>query len=1075
MAGSCCSTHSTAPVPPISCPFLPLYHSFHVLTCFFFAIFLFLVICLPFCSHRMPFVSPNICHPHASVCQCLDNVQSYVIFFSSSRRTPLLIAKSTGFLSSLILLLAGDINLNPGPTTTSTLTKSTTIQFASLNVCSISSVTDSLDKPTLLTEFIADENIEIFALSETWLSPDTLPSTLNSFTPSNYSLIHSPRPDGYGGVAYIFRSYLKATKVTLPTVTAFEALCIKCIIASKSYIFLQIYRPPSSSMPVFRTEFSTIMAKLILLQSELIITGDFNIHVDNPSDHAASTFLSLLDSYHLNQHVTFATTRYGHTLDLLITRSNSEIITSVEYTIPFISDHYTIHATLTVPMSARAPVVSKQIRALRSVDTTAFSHDILNSDLFSSTPTTLDTYLNLFNSTLSNLIDKHAPLKTVTCSSTKQKPFITPEIRAEKSIRSKLETIFRRTRLPSDLFNFKNQAHKLSKLITTARRSYFRSLISLNSNHPRKLWSAINSLLSRTIPTALPSTTSFSDLASKFLMFFDDKISKLCASFTDKSDFSHTKPPIPPPSLNNFSLASTEEVKEAILASSDSTCSLDIIPTSLLKSCLDALLTPITTLINLSLTEGSFPASFKHAIVKPLLKKYNLPLDDLSSYRPISNLNFISKILERIIHSRLSSHLSTFPSLAAFQSAYRPFHSTETALLRIQNDLLLAMNEQKVSALVLLDLSAAFDTIDHEILLSRLTSYFGITGSALTLIASYLSNRSQSVSVNSHDSSSSPIITGVPQGSVLGPLLFSLYTSPMSNLFNESSVSYHFYADDTQLYISFNASDSATNLPIISTLLDSVHAWLTSNRLTVNPSKTEYLLIGTRQQRSKVTSSSISFQSNNILPSASCRNLGVIFDSELSLKKHISTVCQTSYFQLRQLRQIRSVLDIKSAKLLANSLVSSRLDYCNSLYYGLPHCSLNRLQLVQNSLARLVLPSTKRYDHITPVLKKLHWLPISQRITYKIATITFKTLQNKQPSYLYSLLHWHTPSRFLRSKGQYLLEKPTIPHENGRRSFFYVAPSIWNSLSFTLRSSQTLQQFRSALKTYLFPKPKTPP
>jgi len=242
------------------------------------------------------------------------------------------------------------------------------------------------------------------------------------------------------------------------------------------------------------------------------------------------------------------------------------------------------------------------------------------------------------------------------------------------------------------------------------------------------------------------------------------------------------------------------------------------------------------------------------------------------------------------------------------------------------------------------------------------------------LLSSYLSNRTQAVSVNSCSTSPSPVLTGVPQGSVLGPLLFSLYASPISQILDNSPVRYHLYADDTQLYISFHPSDAAGSLAFISSILDSVHTWLTNNRLTVNPSKTEYLLIGTSQQRSKVTTPAISFCSDNLTPSMSCRNLGVILDSELSMKKHISSVCQTSYHQIRQLRQIRSSLDINSATILANSLVSSRLDYCNSLFYGLPDSSTSRLQRIQNCLARVILPYTKRFDHISPALKKLHWL-----------------------------------------------------------------------------------------------------
>ena len=232
------------------------------------------------------------------------------------------------------------------------------------------------------------------------------------------------------------------------------------------------------------------------------------------------------------------------------------------------------------------------------------------------------------------------------------------------------------------------------------------------------------------------------------------------------------------PLLSNFEPASLEEIRNFILYSTDSSCSLDVIPTRLLKSCINALVVSITQLINLSLSEGVFPTSFKHAVVSSLLKKQSLPKDDLSSYRPISNLNFISKMLEKVVCAHLCSHLKSFPSLSRFQSAYRKLHSTETALLQFQNDLCLAMNSQQVSALVLLDLSAAFDTIDHSILTNRLKTCYGISDSAFSLLSSYLSCRTQSVIIGQDCSSELPLLRGVPQGSVLGPLLFSLYTTP---------------------------------------------------------------------------------------------------------------------------------------------------------------------------------------------------------------------------------------------------------------------------------------------------------
>ena len=176
----------------------------------------------------------------------------------------------------------------------------------------------------------------------------------------------------------------------------------------------------------------------------------------------------------------------------------------------------------------------------------------------------------------------------------------------------------------------------------------------------------------------------------------------------------------------------------------------------------------------------------------------------------------------------------------------------------------------------------------------------------------------------------------------------------------DTSIQFHFYADDTQLYISFSSSDSCQSLTKLSTTLDLSHSWFCANRLAVNPSKIEYLLVGTNQQRSKITNSSVFFQNLSLTPTDSVRNLGVIFDSNMDLKKHISSICRSSFFQIRQLRQIRSSLDKNSTIILANSLVHSKIDYCNSLLFDLPDASIMRLQRVQNSLARVVCNSTKR-------------------------------------------------------------------------------------------------------------------
>ena len=240
---------------------------------------------------------------------------------------------------------------------------------------------------------------------------------------------------------------------------------------------------------------------------------------------------------------------------------------------------------------------------------------------------------------------------------------------------------------------------------------------------------------------------------------------------------------------------------------SNKSSQLDYAPTSLLKSCSDIFSILISHLANLSFTQATFPSKFKLALISPLLKKPGLSKSELSNFRPISNLNTIGKILERLALARLFPHISISPSFCPLQSPYRKFHSTETALLKLTNDIMESIHSGKITILTALDMSAAFDTLDHTTLLRRLEYTFGLSGFVISWIRSYLTDRSSFVKIDSSSSACSTILTGVPQGSVLGPLLFVLFISPVANVINPDRsetcnlVSFHQYADDTQLYI----------------------------------------------------------------------------------------------------------------------------------------------------------------------------------------------------------------------------------------------------------------------------------
>ena len=498
-------------------------------------------------------------------------------------------------------------------------------------------------------------------------------------------------------------------------------------------------------------------------------------------------------------------------------------------------------------------------------------------------------------------------------------------------------------------------------------------------------------------------------------------------------------------------------------------CSLDPIPASLLFDCLDEIVPCITMIMNASLSSGSVPSLFKHALVNPLLKKSTLDPEILKNYRPVSNLPFLSKVLERIVLTQLMTHLENHNLLERFQSAYRKGHSTETALLRVVNDLLGAADRGRVSILSLLDLSAAFDTIDHDILCNRLKDVFGCTGVVLAWFRSYLTDRTQSVIVNNTASAPSPLRYGVPQGSVLGPVLFTMYTQPLSSLIKTLSHSYHFFADDSQLYDSAPPADVPTLVDDMSGSISSVADWMRDNKLKMNDDKTELIAVGTRSKLAQTPALCMTISDHSVSFSSSVRNLGVHLDESLSMEVQVNILCRALNFHLRRIGKIRQYLTVESANKLAVSFILSRLDFCNSLLAGLPDEKLSKLQRIQNNAARLVLRQPRRAS-ATSALHTLHWLPVKARIEYKIACLCFHCLHSDScPSYLSELLCPYKPSRTLRSQDASLLTVPRYSLNSfGKRSFSVLAPTLWNSLPASLRQIDSVFSFKKHLKTHLF-------
>jgi len=674
-----------------------------------------------------------------------------------------------------------------------------------------------------------------------------------------------------------------------------------------------------------------------------------------------------------------------------------------------------------------------------------------------------------YDTVLRKLLDSHAPMKERTVILRTNAPWYDDNLREAKQLKRRLERKMVKTGKKSDKDAFVKQCKTYRRMLVEAKCNHHRKEVA-NCND-RQLFNFVKRMSSPSSQTyVLPDFESEGDLANDFVRFFHNKIRDL------RNKLDNIVPPSISVDINDrcrssfssFNPVTEDDIRRLISQSTSASCSLDPIPTSLLKSCSDAVLPHITHIVNKSLSSGVIPDSLKSAQVKPLLKKPGLDRNDYKNYRPISNLKFLFKTIEKAAACQVKDYLDANGLHDAKQSAYRKFHSTETALVRIQNDLLRAVDRHQEAILVLIDYSAAFDTIDHRIILRRLQNRYGIVGTSLKWFKSYLMGRVQSVDIGGTLSDPFVLKEGVPQGSVFGPTIFTMYFAPIGDIINAHGVKYMKFADDSQLYLIFEPSERPDALSKIQECISDVRSWSVGDKLMFNDSKTEVIHITSKFVHSPPFPK-VSIGDSLIDISCSAKNLGVIFNHTLDMKDHVKAIVKAASFAIYKIGQLTKYLDRKSIERLVHAFVSSRLDSCNSLLYGIPEKEIKQLQRVQNAAARLVT-GTKKYDHISPVLKDLHWLPVRHRITYKIALMTFKSLHGMAPGYITELISRHKPSRTLRSSSAHLLKRPDIQKTitYGESSFTFAAPTIWNDLPADIRSITSLENFKRRLKTHLF-------
>lgn len=927
------------------------------------------------------------------------------------------------------------------------------------------------NKTTAVYETIITKKLDVLALTETW-HRDGQDVCLRQAAPSDFTVVDAVRQSqpGYGGIAVLYSGRLRCTKVDLPPSTTFEALCTRFKVGSSAWLLLTIYRPGSCHpTSLFFDELTVVLESLVVYGSPVIVGGDINIHVEKSSDVNTTCLLELLSAMDLQQHVALPTHQAGGILDLVITHNDFSVDELTVDPSGVLSDHSLI--TCRAPVhNCDAVMCTRRVRSWRIVDRTLLQQAVADSPVGGPPPldASVDELCDTYHRTLHDIADQFAPERTIKSRLRPMSPWFDAECRSIRRKCRRLERRFRRSRDAADEVAYVTACREKHVAFERKKKQYWSERINADGKTPTRLWRSLTTLLQRDKRTADDIAPSCND-ADSFLRFFDEKVKAVRATTAGRQPPTATS--VHDESLSTLAACCEDEVRKLIMESPTKSCPLDPIPTFILKELVDTLLPFVTATINASLREGRLPASQKHAVVTPLLKKVGLDADELKNYRPVSNLTFLSKLVERVVASRLVGYLNMHGLMPELQSAYRRHHSTETALLKVLSDIYSAVDRREVVLLALLDLSAAFDCVDHSILLDRLRTKFGIRDKALDWIASFLLGRSQQVSYRGRLSAVLQLLYGVPQGSVLGPLLFLLYAAELFDVIAECGFTGHSYADDTQVYISLPAADSRDAMERFTRCIEQIRDWMTVNRLMLNENKTQLIWLGTRLQLDKITADQLTLPNATVTFSSSVNDLGVRLDSQLSMADHIAALSRSCFFQLRQLRSIKQSLTSDATRTLVYAFVGSRIDYCNGVLAGVSGQLLQRLQVIQNAAARLVTGATKS-EHMTPVLRELHWLPVRRRIIFKTAVLVYKCLHGLAPVYLATLCKPTSAvsgRSHLRSGQTNQLQVPRTRTNYGDRSFAVHGPRVWNCLPAELRSQeQSLDVFRKRLKAYLF-------
>ncbi|CAH2087481.1 unnamed protein product [Euphydryas editha] len=910
----------------------------------------------------------------------------------------------------------------------------------------------------LLTSFSTGV-VDCILVSETWLKP-SLPST--SYSIPGYRLFRNDRTgQGGGGVGIYLRSSIPASVVSTSislTTGSLEYLFLELVLHHKKLLLGVLYCP-SDKINYF-AELEDILESFVPKYNHIIYMGDLNTCLlKNDARAQALNDLTSAANLHilpLNSPTHYFPNSRPSLIDIISVSQPELSVSHGQMTAPF-SHHDLIYLAYKVrPPKVRGKILLQ--RNFKHMDLERLREDVNSIDWSAlMSLNNINSMVDSLTAELIRLYDKHAPVRPVRMKHIPA-PWLSPEIKRYMAKRDKAKSKNKKHPSVENFDAYKKLRNVCNRLCRDAKRRYIHSTIQ--DLCQAQVWRFLRSI---GVGKATETYQNYVDLNALNCHFTTSPITLDSHTKTSTLTFlSNLATPDLPPFV--FKSVSVDEIKKCIRSISTKSIGSDNLSLDMILPVLEDIAPVVTHIINFSFTRNVFPSQWKKAFVIPLPKTSNPT--SLTQYRPISILPILSKVIESLAHNQLYSYLTHNNLLCSYQSGFRSSHSTVGALLNITEDIRGAMDSTKLTAMVLLDFSSAFNSVDLDILIATLRAV-NISSTVLDWFHSYLFGRQQCVKTNDVASDWLDLTAGVPQGGVISPLLFSIFINNISKVISSP---FHLYADDLQIYRHFGLTELHECIVALNSDLDEVQSWANSFGLIVNPNKSQCIIIGSSRLRCKIDWNSIpqlKFTGVAIPYSNRVKNLGLIMDCNMTWVAHINEVSKRMHHTFHSLKRLQYFLPFNTKIMLAQSLLLPILDYADVCYLDVTEEQLNKLERLQNLAIRFIF-GLRKYDHISNFRAQLKWLPIRLRRDMHILSFLFKILNDpNSPSYLRSRFQiLPTPSRTRRPCVTTMLDIPKSNTKFRLQSFSVYGASLWNKLPRDIQLSPSFDTFKKKLKQH---------